>query len=57
MYQVIVYAKYKSVVQATPVNPTVFVQIPLHIVLTNRVSQFRLNVCTRIKAGSTNDRK
>ena len=45
-------------VQATPFNPTVFVQIQLHSCsVRSHVSQFCLNVCTRIEASSTNGRK
>ena len=45
--------------RATSVNPTIFIQIPLatYIVLRSHVSQFCLNVCTWIEAGSNNGRK
>ena len=39
-----------------PVNPIVSVQISLHSVRSH-MSQFCLNVCTQIEAGSTNGRK
>ena len=43
-------------VKAIPVNPTIFVQIPLHSVR-SYMSQFCLYVYKQIKAGSTNGSK
>ena len=43
--------------QAIPVKPTMFVQTPFTYSVTSHVSQFHLNVCTQIEAGSTNGRK
>ena len=57
MYESVAYVKFKLMVQATPINPTVFVQIPLHYSVTSHVIQFRRNVYTRIEAGLTNGRK
>ena len=56
MYQSVAYVKFKLMVQATTVNTTVFIQIPLHYGVTSHVSQFRLNVrvFTWIEAGLTN---
>ena len=44
------------------VNPTVFIQIPLHTIIyyysvRSHVSQFHLNVYKHIEVGSTNERK
>ena len=58
MYQSIVYVKLKSMVQSTPVNPTVFVKVLLATYnVTNHVSQLRFNVCTQIEAALTNGKK
>ena len=58
MYQSVAYVKFKLIVQAAPVNPTIFIQIPLHYNygVTSHVSQFRLNIriFTWIEAGLTN---
>ena len=58
MYQLIVYVKLKSMVQATPANPTIFIQISLATYsVRSYASEFCLNVCTWIEVGSTNGRK
>ena len=56
MYQSVAYVKSKLMVQAIPVNPTVFIEIPLHYGVTSHVNQFHLNVrvFTWIEAGLTN---
>ena len=55
MYQSIVYVKLKPLVQSTPVNPTIFVQMPTTITYSVR-SHVSLNLCTQIEAGPTNGR-
>ena len=55
MHQSVVYVKLKLLVQSTPVNPNVFIQMPITITYSVR-SHVSLNVCTQIEAGSTNGR-